>query len=92
MSNEFSEMVDADPKMVLMAQQEMLRRAIMRAIMCPVSGVVLDQRRAVLVIPSNGGGLVMTADVWEDKREAVTAAAEASGVTLEIYDGRELFA
>jgi hypothetical protein len=90
-TNDFKDMTDLDPTMSRKAQQEVLLAAVQRNITCQITGVVLDRAKAVLVVPSEGPMAIMCADVWDRSQTKVVDACEASGVTFEVYDGRELW-
>jgi hypothetical protein len=66
-----------------------LKAAVMREIFCPLSGVVLDVRRAVCFHASKdgkGASMVVDGKVFDDNNIAGVAAEQ--GVTLEVIDGR----
>jgi hypothetical protein len=90
-TNDFKDMADLDPAMRLMGQREVLLAAVRREIFCPISGVILDRSRAVLVMPSQGPMVVMDAAVFDEKHEFIASSAAAADVTFEVYDGRELW-
>lgn len=76
--------------------RELLKFAVSHAITCPVSGKVLDVRRAVLLtvtFPSgNVSQVCMSADEWssvEGKFREGMDAGKYSG--LAVLDGRELY-
>jgi hypothetical protein len=78
----------------------LVQAAVMRAITCPYSGVVLDMRRAVLVSTSQGASFVCDARYWDTAKpllEAAIAKAVADGRApadyrvTEVLDGRELW-
>jgi hypothetical protein len=88
-TNEFKQM--GDDAVTRKAQKEFLRSAVQRQMFCAVTKVVLDQADAVLLVPSKGPSCVVTAAVWDKQADDVAEGCEAAGVTLEVYDGRELF-
>jgi hypothetical protein len=90
-TNDFKDMTDADPALVKKGQQTVLLDAVQRQMFCQISGKILDKRKAVLVIPSVSGMVVMTADVWDARKELATTEMGKAGVTFEVYDGRELW-
>jgi hypothetical protein len=74
------------------AQRALLRQAVMTAMFCPYSNVVLDVRRAVLLDGSDHGHhmLIMTAEVYDD----VVANGlwdQSNRDDYDVLDGRELF-
>lgn len=90
-TNDFKDIADLDPEMSREGQRQVLLAAVQREIFCPVSKEVLDVRSAVLVIPSVGRSVVMTAAVFDEKAEILVVGTAAADVTFEVYDGRELY-
>lgn len=80
------------------AGRQLVRAAVVRAIFCPYTGVVLDMRRAV-VVDSGVSRRVMVATWWdkavasyEGGLEAISAENKRrTGRPVVVYDGRELF-
>jgi hypothetical protein len=85
-----------DPEAVSNARAEnklgaaIVKAAVMRAIFCPYTGVVLDMRRAV-VIDTGTTRFVCAATRYDEMRATLESAAEQLGRTIKVYDGRELF-
>lgn len=85
------------------ANRAILRHAVMTAIFCPYTSVVLDVRRAVLIDGSDyqradGSGRgrmnIMTADAYEivlERAGGLEKLQEGLGYKVDILDGRELF-
>lgn len=76
------------------AGRQLVRAAVMRAIFCPYTNVILDMRRAV-VIDTGTRTMVCSATFW-DKRLAeqpdlVAEMERAAKRPVKVYDGRELF-
>ena len=85
-----------DP-MVVKINRESLRAAVVRAIMCPISGHVLDMRTAVLVSVVRDGRTIGTQAYspagWASHGPTVRATiADRPGLTVATLDGREWFA
>ncbi len=75
--------------------QETVRAAVMRMITCQRTGKVLDMRTAVYVLLVKGElrrAYVFTGDAWDAMKDDVAADAVAAGATIEVTDGREVFA
>lgn len=72
------------------AGRMIVKAAVMRAIFCPFTGVILDMRRAVVVVTSTRS-FVMAATHWDEVRPAIEAALARAEQTVDVYDGRELF-
>lgn len=78
-------------------QRQALRYAVQRAIFCPVTGEVLDMRRAVDVTVRRNGAIattmVMAAHAWDTQGPAAMSAVSEAfpDATWEILDGRELW-
>lgn len=89
-TNEFKDMA-GDSAMSVRAQREVLLAAVQRAMFCQITGKVLDRASAVLVIPTQGGTVVMAAGVWDERHLEVAETAAAANVAFEVYDGRELW-
>lgn len=78
--------------------RQLVRAAVMRAIFCPYTGVVLDMRRAV-VVDSGIRSYVMVATYWDKVVASYEGGLEAlsadnktrTGREIKVYDGRELF-
>lgn len=90
-TNDFKSDTSLDPAMAKKAQREVLKAAVQRAIFCPFSGRLLDVRNAVWVAPAVGPAAVITAELWDEKKDLIAEGCESHGVALEVYDGRELF-
>lgn len=86
-----------DP-MVVRINRETVRGAVVRALTCPLSGVILDMRRAVLLtVKRDGqtiGAQVYDARTWDGAQGAAIRAelAKREGLTLATIDGREWWA
>jgi hypothetical protein len=79
--------------------KNLLKYAVGHAIFCPgkhCGGAVMDMRRAVMVTVKRGGQelrtLTICAACFDASRAELNAAVEGKGCTLELVDGRELFA
>lgn len=74
--------------------REVLKAGVMRRIMCPKTGVVLDVRTAVyfsVAVPGGKtGSEVVDGAAWDTMKDTVTAQCESRGITLEVIDGRIL--
>lgn len=74
--------------------REVLKAAVMRAITCPMSGVVLDKRTAVLfsVKSSRPGGpsgsTVCDGAAWDAVAQQTRDTCAEKGFILEVIDGR----
>lgn len=88
-TNELKEM--GDDIITRKGQQELIRAAVQRQMFCPVTKRTLDMRTAVLLMPSKGPSYVVDATVWDKQADDVAEGCDAAGVTLEVYDGREVF-
>ena len=76
-------------------ERQLVRAAVGRAIFCPHSGELLDCRRAILMTITLGDESitsVMADAFWDLRAAAVTREVEARGGTVEVLDGRQLFA
>jgi hypothetical protein len=75
------------------AGRQLVRAAVMRAIFCPYTNVVLDMRRAV-VVDTPTRSFVCDGPHWD---KVVASLADAGRTIYElapntkVYDGRELF-
>jgi hypothetical protein len=78
-------------------ERNSLRYSVSREIFCPVTGEVLDVRRAVEVTVLLDGKvaavMVMAASAWDDREESARAALARSYpmAEVEVLDGRVLF-
>lgn len=81
------------------AGRQLVRAAVVRAIFCPYTGVVLDMRRAVLVVTPTMT-FVCAATHWDkcvaqvgglDKYRAMLDKKMGRPARIDVYDGRELF-
>ena len=72
------------------AGRAIVKAAVMRAIFCPFTGVVLDMRRAV-VVDTGVDPYVMEATHWDEVREHFDAMMADRQRAYTVYDGRELF-
>jgi hypothetical protein len=75
-----------------MLNQELLRYAVSRAILCPLTGAVLDVRTAVLVDATDHGGAmaVVAGDAWDTNKDVVVKAVLADdGTDFTVIDGRQ---
>lgn len=84
-----------DPLEREMARQT-LKGLVMHEIFCPFTGKILDKTNAVTVTAYRGENIVEQytchASQWDAAETEVLAAAEKAGVTVELLDGRELWA
>lgn len=90
-SNDFKDMTDADPEMIRRGQREVVKAAVQRAMFCQFTGHLLDMKRTVVLMSAEQGTVVLEAELWDERKDAVAAALAKSGTTLEVYDGRELW-
>ena len=88
-TNDFKDMPDLDAGMCRRAQRTVVLDAVRRVMFCQATGRLLDVDTTVVLIPSTGAPVVVDAQVWDEQQEKVTGALP-EGVTLEVYDGREL--
>ena len=81
------------------AGRALVKAMVMHEIFCPFTGVVLDMRRAVVIVTPTGS-FVSTGAHWDDRMAEVGGfdafLADVSKklgrpVQVEVYDGRELF-
>lgn len=76
------------------ANKQVLKYAVQRAIFCKRSGVVLDVRRAVLWTVTNAEGKsaseCVTGEVWDKLEPVLRDVCEKQNVTLEVIDGRKM--
>jgi hypothetical protein len=79
---------DTDPDEAV--QQAALLYAVQRAITCPISGRVLDVRRAVLVELPAGGTVVCDAETADERLEGALADIGIDRDRVTITDGRKL--
>lgn len=81
-------LVDMD----LAVNREVLKAAVMRQIMCPRSGVVLDLRTAVYfrveTALHQSAAECVDGAVWDDIAAKVTQLCAEKKITLEVIDGR----
>ena len=82
--------------MELIVAKESMRAAVARKIQCPISGRVLDIKRAIMVEVTMTNGKILTEVAHVDEEDELRARVEkiknlpnVSGI--EWYDGRELF-
>lgn len=72
--------------------REVLKAAVMRAITCQLTGVVLDVRSAVYFKATDAGGkggsMVVDGKAWDVNADKIRTAAEENRVVLEVIDGR----
>lgn len=71
------------------AGRMLVKAAVMRAIFCPFTGVVLDMRRAV-VVATPSKMFVMAATHWDALSESARDVIKGRA-NVTVYDGRELF-
>lgn len=81
------------------AGRRLVRAMVMREIFCPYTGVVLDMRRAVVIVTPTGS-FVCTGIHWDERmatvggldtfRELVSKKL-GRPAQVDVYDGRELF-
>jgi hypothetical protein len=89
-----SALMSGDPDQTQAAiDYETLRHAVQRTIQCPVSGVVLDVRRAVLLTVTTADGdatrsKCIDGEAWDKRTEQMRAACEEAKAKLEVIDGR----
>ncbi|WP_433444639.1 hypothetical protein [Nonomuraea sp. CA-141351] len=86
---------DLDPDTA--ANRIALKQMVTRQITCPKTGVVLDVRQAVACTLRNQDGshiicFVFEAAYWDANRAEIDNAAAAINSTVEVLDGRVLFA
>lgn len=71
-----------------------LRFYVQQAIVCQVTGRVLDVRRAVALRAEDPAGrsvtVVMTSDAWDANKDRILANAARGALKTEVLDGREL--
>jgi hypothetical protein len=103
MSDDIAEALLTGESLETGANRTILRAAVMRQIMCPFSGDVLDVRRAVLIDGSDyertdgkgrGKMVIMTAEIFDaavERAGGLEKLAEGLKFRFDVYDGRELF-
>lgn len=72
------------------AGRMIVKAAVMREIFCPYTGVILDMRRAVVVVSSTSQ-VVCAATHWDTVKDGVLATFTKARLSVDVYDGRELF-
>jgi hypothetical protein len=81
------------------AGRMIVKAAVMREIFCPYTGVILDMRRAVVIVTPTGS-FVCTGAHWDDRMASVggldafrdmVSKKLGRPAQVTVYDGRELF-
>jgi hypothetical protein len=87
-TNDFKDLA-GDSHMSKVGQRAVVEAAVIRQIACPFTDKALNVRTAVVIIPkSTGKTIVVDAELWDERHEAVAKAAPGG---IEVYDGRELW-
>jgi hypothetical protein len=75
--------------------RNLLQYHVQQVMFCPACQDILDMRRAVSMDVKRGENTVCSLCVctscYDQRKEAVEAAAAARGLTVEVLDGRKLF-
>jgi hypothetical protein len=81
------------------AGRQLVRAAVVREIFCPYTSVILDMRRAVVIVTPTGS-FVCTGDHWDERMASVggldvfremVSKKLGRPAEVKVYDGRELF-
>jgi hypothetical protein len=78
------------------AAREIVKGAAQQTQFCPYSGTVLGKKTTVVVeqtLPDGSAGKSYTchSSKWDEVEDQAREEAEKHGVTLTVYDGRELW-
>lgn len=81
--------------MILTLRRNLLKWAVGREMFCKLTGTLLDARQAVLVefrgAEDRQTTLVVTGEAYDTQIAPKLARFLASGLTIEVHDGRDLF-
>lgn len=85
---------DFNDRFRIMMERQLVKGAVQTTITCPRSGVILDQRRAVVVtVKRDGKESVACLDgkAYDAIANELAERCAKEGVTIELLDGRVLF-
>ncbi len=84
-----------DSEITRAADREILKYAVMRTITCPITGVVLDIRKSVLLTFKRADGTTAKSECvdgahYDAVRESMTEKLATLGWTVDVIDGRQI--